>query len=111
MNAPAGEWLEALRRECRRSSQARAAARIGYSAAVVNQVLKGTYNGDLQRVQLAVEGALLGATVECPVLGEMRRDVCLGHQGREFAATSPLRVRLYHACRNGCPHSRVGGER
>lgn len=105
------EWIAALRAECKRTgSQARVGARLGYSGAVINQVLKGTYRGNLQRVQEAVEGALLGATVECPVLGELPRDACLRHQQRPFAATNPSRVQLYYACRSGCPHSRLPQE-
>ena len=104
------EWLAALRAECAVSTQARVAARIGYSAAVVNQVLKGTYKGDVNRVREAVEGGLLGAAVECPVLGELARHRCLENQRRAFGATNPVRVELYRACRSGCPHSRVGGD-
>lgn len=103
-------WIEALRAECERSSQATVARQIGYSPAVVNQVLKGTYKGDVSRVQAIVEGALLGATVNCPVVGELARNTCLDHQRAPFAATNATRVRLYRACRSGCPHSRMGDE-
>lgn len=100
-------WLDALRRECEKSSQERIARRLGVSAAVINQALKGKYKGNIDRIQALVEGAFMGATVDCPMIGEMPRDRCIEHQGRPFAATNPARVQLYHACRNGCPNSRI----
>ncbi|HYW03585.1 MAG TPA: XRE family transcriptional regulator [Gammaproteobacteria bacterium] len=103
-------WVGRLRSECIRRSQARVARDLGYSAAVINQALKGTYRGDLTRLREVVEGRLMGATVDCPVLGDMPRDVCLDNQRRPFAATNPTRVQLYHACRSGCPHSRLQEE-
>lgn len=99
------DWLTVLAEACRDSSQAAVAARIGYSATVVNQVLKGKYTGDLRAVEQAVRGALLSYTIECPVLGALPAHLCLEHQRRPFAATNPLRVRLYRACRT-CTHRR-----
>ena len=101
------EWLAALRAEAQRTSQRLAGTVIGYSAAAVSLVLKGTYTGNLDRIESAVKGALLGATIECPVLSTLRRDVCAAHQVRKFAATNPMRIELYHACRSGCPHSNI----
>lgn len=97
------DWKDILSLECKRTGQRAAGERIGYSAAVVSQVLKGTYKGDEQRVQQAVEGALMGLTVDCPVIGEIPRNVCLEYQRREFAATNPMRVALSRACPT-CPH-------
>lgn len=103
----ANDWLVVLQEACTGSSQAAVAKRIGYSAAVVNQVLKGTYKGDLARVQQAVEGALMGLTVECPIVGELARNRCLEYQRRGFAATNPFRVSLAKACPT-CPNRRGG---
>lgn len=102
MTAP-DDWKDVLALACQRSTQAAVARRIGYSAGVISGVLKGTYKGDESRVQQAVEGALMGLTVECPVIGELPRNVCLEYQRREFAATNPLRVQLSRACPS-CPH-------
>lgn len=99
------DWLTVLREACAASSQAAVARRLDYSAAVVNQVLKGTYTGDLRSVRKAVEGALMGLTVNCPVIGELPRHRCLEYQRRGFAATNPLRVALAQACPT-CPHRR-----
>lgn len=103
-------WIEVLQAACKASSQSAVAKRLGYSTTVVNQVLKGSYTGDLQRVQLAVEGALMGATVDCPILGDIPRLACVDHQRHAqgaFVATNPTRVQLRRACPT-CPN-RTGG--
>lgn len=104
MNA---DWIDILAAECTRTSQKRAADLIGYSPAVVNQVLKGTYKGDMSAVEVAVKGALMHMTVDCPVIGTLPANRCLEYQRLPFAATNPQRVQLYRACRSGCPHSRL----
>jgi hypothetical protein len=103
-------WIEALAAEATRTSGNAAAARIGYSPAVVSAVLSRTYRGDYTRVAEKVAGALMGVTVDCPVLGEIARDRCLDEQTRGFSASSSVRARLYRACRGNCPHSRIKGD-
>ena len=103
------EWVAALAKSCDRSDQKQTAYRIGYSPPVVNQVLKRTYKGNLKRVQTAVEGALMAATVDCPVVGEIGADKCLQIQRQALAPTNPERVKLWRACRGGCRHSRIQG--
>jgi len=102
---PESDWITVLRETCAKRSQAKVAERIGYSATVVNQVLKGTYKGDLKAVQRAVEGALMGLTVDCPVVGEMPRNRCLEFQRQRFAATNPMRVQFALQCPT-CPNRR-----
>lgn len=106
MNAPTA-WLDVLRRACEKNSQAAVARRLGLSPATVNQVLKGSYKGSLRAVEERVRGALMGLTVDCPILGDIRRNVCLDWQAKPFAATNEQRVMLYRACRSGCPHSKL----
>ncbi len=106
MNAIVREpWIEMLDSACQTSTRAAVAKRIDYSPAVVTEVLKGTYRGDLTRVQRAVEGALMKTTVECPVVGEIQQQKCISHQRASFRATNPAAVQLYKACRSGCTHS------
>lgn len=100
------DWVRALAQACDRTSQKKLAQEIGYSATVVNQVIKGTYKGDLTAVESAVRGALLDYKVECPVLGELRAHHCLEHQRQPFSTANPQRIRLYRACRSGCPHAK-----
>lgn len=101
------DWIEVLRAAAAASSQSEVAGRIGYSTAVVNQVLKGTYKGDMKRVERAVQGALMGATVNCPEIGEIPRQRCVEHQRAPFRITNPTAVRIYKACRSGCPNSLI----
>lgn len=103
----APDWVLVLAAESDRITAAAAAKRIGYSGGAVSSVLRAKYPGDLAAVEGSVRGALMGAVVECPVLGEIGRDQCLREQGMPRAATSAVRSRLYHACRSGCPHSRL----
>lgn len=101
------DWIVVLRSACRRETQAAVARRLGVSPTMVNQALKGVYRGDLEGLQSRVEGALMGQHVICPVLGQLPRNECMDHQARPFATTNPLRLRMYRACRAGCPHSRL----
>jgi hypothetical protein len=104
------DWVRVLAEEANRTSGSRAAARIGLSGALVSNVIADKYPGDMARVEGIVRGALMGLTVECPVLGEIRRDQCLAEQRKPFSATSSVRSRLYRACRAGCPHSHLNRE-
>ncbi len=101
------EWVHIFAGACDSASQKKVADQLGYSPTVINQVIGNKYPGDLSAVKTAVEGALMGYTVDCPELGEMKANVCLAHQGRKFTPTNHMRVRLYKACRSGCPHSRI----
>jgi len=104
------DWIDILRAESARTSQSRVGQRIGYSATVVSRVLAGDYKGDTGSVEDAVRGALMGETVDCPVIGDIPRNRCIEHQRKEFGATNPMRVQLYRACRSGCPNSRLEHE-
>lgn len=100
------DWVTVLAEECDATSQAATARRIGYSPAVVNTVLKAAYKGDVSAVEQAVKGALLDATVNCPVAGPLAAHVCLEYQRRPFKPTNAQRVKLYKTCHGGCPHKR-----
>ena len=99
------DWLVVLRQASKARKQSVVAAEIGYSATVVSQVLSGTYKGDLRAVQQKVEGALMGLTVECPVIGTLPRNRCLEYQRQPFAATNHIRVQFSRACPT-CPNRR-----
>lgn len=105
MSTATPEWIAILRAACTQRSQAAVARELGYTSPVVCQVLKGTYKGDVNRVQAAVEGALMQLQVDCPVLGLISRQRCVENQRRPFTPTNPMNVQLYRACRSGCPHS------
>lgn len=101
------DWVDVLRAECEKSSQSAVSRQLDYSPAVINQVLKGTYKGDVSKVEAAVKGCFMNEIVACPVVGEIATNICLSYQKQPFAAINPLRVQLYKACRAGCPHSRL----
>ena len=98
-------WLDALREYRDTHGGKKAAETIGYSSGVVSQVLSGKYPGDLLAVRQKVEGALMGLSVACPVIGDLPRNRCLDYQRQGFGATNPMRVRLAHACPT-CPNRR-----
>lgn len=106
MSAPEPEWMAALRAYSKLHGQKAAGALIGYSNGLVSAVLKGKYTGDLNSVKALVEGALLRRTVDCPVVGDIPRNVCINHQRRanDPKATNPHRVALAEECPK-CPHA------
>ena len=107
------EWVAELAGVVERGSQGRAAKRIGYSASVVSAVLSKTYIGSYETVEKSVRGALMGETLQCPVLGAITKSTCLDHQKKAqapFSNSSSMRIAISRMCRSGdCPHSRIGG--
>ena len=102
------DWISELKAECAKTSQARVAKEMGYSAATISLVLKGRYAGDLSAVERTFNGCFKNALLICPVLGELSVDRCIRYQKQKFSAVNPQRVALYKACRNGCPHFKKG---
>lgn len=103
------EWVVTLAEACDRTSQNAIARKLNYSGSVVSAVINRTYKGGYDTVEQAVRGSLLAETHDCPVLGELPKNDCLGHQKKagKFQPTSAMRVQLYRACRGDCPHSRM----
>lgn len=102
----APDWILVLAELVDQHGLKGAEKRIGAGASTISQVLSNNYRGVIGNIEARVRGALMGMTVDCPIKGEMRRDVCLEWQGKPFAPTSSDRARMYHACRSGCPHSK-----
>lgn len=106
---PLPDWIEALARACDERTQRETAIRVGYSQAVVNQVLGRSYPGDYASVEAAVRGALMGMVVDCPIYGPIARDACQRNQRLPKGPTGdPARRALRAAC-PVCPH-RIGGD-
>lgn len=101
------DWVEVLAGACQRTSQTRVAALIDRSPAVVSQVLRRKYPGDMAALEDLVRGALMAGTVACPALGNLPSNECRGWmaKARSFGNTNALRVRMYRACR-ACPRFR-----
>jgi len=102
-------WLEVLQAEVLASSLAQVADKLGLSRTLISQVCNQKYPGDLARVQTLVEGTLMGHTVTCPILGEIPVHQCLAHQRKSASevGSSPMEIKLWKACRSGCPHSQL----
>ncbi|WP_425072556.1 hypothetical protein [Sagittula sp. S175] len=100
-------WVRVLAEECDRTSQNKAAARIGRSASLVSTVLAGTYQGNMATVEDVVRGALLAETLSCPALGEIGKKDCRDwrSRSREFRNVNTLYVQMFRAC-NRCPRNK-----
>lgn len=109
---PAGVpiFVMVLAEEANRKSLTAAAKAIGYSDGLVSNVISNTYGAGTDRIEAKVRGALMHEKVLCPIIGEIGRDRCLDEQAMPKLATSSIRSKLYRACRNGCPHSRIKTE-
>ncbi|WFE92284.1 transcriptional regulator [Roseibium porphyridii] len=105
----APDWIEELADMAERRGLNACATQLGYSSATISQTISNKYRGDLSKIEDKVRGALMGKTVMCPILGELGRHKCLNWQTKPRAITNATRTKMYHACRNGCPHSRLKG--
>jgi hypothetical protein len=103
----APDWVEALARACAASSQNAVAARLNRSAALVSQVLRRKYPGDLSAVEERVRGVLMAKAVACPALGTLPVHECQDWRvkARTFSNHNGVRVRMFRAC-NRCPLNR-----
>tara|TARA_B100002049_G_C16070354_1_gene372504 strand:- start:1423 stop:1752 length:330 start_codon:yes stop_codon:yes gene_type:complete len=104
-------WLCTLKAEVAKQGMRAVAEKLGVSKATVSQVVNDKYKASTQTIQQRVEGVFMASMVDCPILDEIPLNVCLEHQARKFAATNHVRVALYKACRNGCPHSKICGSK
>jgi DNA-binding transcriptional regulator YdaS (Cro superfamily) len=106
-------WLDALRAERARTTQARVATRLGVSEGTVSQVLSGTYQADTSRIERRVRGELMGQEVSCRVLMDISMKLCQDVQERpRGAGSNPSYLQCHAACRGlgrwedagPCPH-------
>ena len=104
----APEWVIVLAECCDRMTQSALARKLGVSGAMINQALKNTYAGRLDRLEQRVRGELMRETHACPVLGEITKRRCIDEQGRSYSATNAVRVELRRACPR-CPN-RLGAK-
>ncbi|MEW6125071.1 MAG: transcriptional regulator [Pseudomonadota bacterium] len=97
------DWILALAGACQAENQTVVAGRLGVSGSMLSGALANSYPSPLDKLEGRVRGALMGATVACPVLGEIGRDQCIAHQAKPFSAASSVAVRLHSACKD-CPN-------
>lgn len=80
-------------------SQSKVAEDLGVSPAVVNNLLKDRYPGDVAGMADRIRGQYMAETVSCPVLGTLGRRHCLDYQARPLVFTNSQRSALYRACK------------
>jgi hypothetical protein len=107
-NGRAPDWVIALAEEADRAratgkSQGDLGERLGLSGSVISAIIGHTYPGRYDMAEAKVRGALMRATVTCPVEGVIGRDRCAGNQARKFSAANPSLAKFPHACRE-CPN-------
>lgn len=101
------DWVARLAAECQATSQNAVAKRLNRSASLISNVLRAKYPGDMDGFEDIVRGALMSATIECPVLGDLPTHVCRAWRDRskDFAGHNALRVSMYRACTR-CPRNK-----
>lgn len=101
------EWIARLADECAGSSQNQVAKRIGRSAAVISNVLRRKYTGDMAAVEDRFKGVFMAETVDCPELGKLPANQCRDwrEKARRFSNVNTLRIRMFRACKR-CPLNR-----
>jgi hypothetical protein len=108
------DWVLALAEACDASSQGKVAVRLGCSKALVSRLIRNDYAGAAAgKTEAAVRRVLMDGATACPVLGSISGERCLSEQRRPFDSSNHLTVRLWRACRGGCPHfirANKGGE-
>ena len=95
------EWVIVMAEAADASSQADVGRKLGVSPAQVNQALRNTYAGRIDRLEARVRGELMNEKVGCPVLGEITKRRCLDEQRRNAGTPqNAVRVELRRACRS-----------
>ena len=98
------DWVVALAEECDRTSQPKAARRIGKSAAAVNLVLGALYPARTTKIEAAVRCVLMNAAISCPELGSISAEQCRANQAEPYSNQNPTKINLFRACRVTCPN-------
>lgn len=100
------EWVADLARECEATSQNKVAAAMGYSAALISQLLRAKYPGDLDAVREIFVSVYQQELIDCPMIGGMPAQDCREwrDKAKAYVDTSNFRVRMYRAC-NACPRN------
>lgn len=102
------DWVRVLAGACDASSQSKVARQLGYTAAVISEVIRHQYGAGYDRVADKVRGVLMAETVSCPYGGEIALTVCHRHQDRVAAGdtTHSMIVALRGVCPT-CRHWRM----
>jgi len=98
------DWVAALAEACDRESQNKVARQMGRSASLVSNILRNRYPADTSIIEDIVRGTFMSENVDCPVLGEIGKQVCRKwrSKARQFENVNSQQVTMYRAC-NRCP--------
>ncbi len=91
--------MELLTKAVAEYGQAAVARKLKYSASAVNQILKGKYAGNTDKLLQKVAEVYGADTVQCPVMGEIALSKCADERRKPFAPSSPQRAKLWRACK------------
>jgi hypothetical protein len=103
-NGRTPDWVIALAAEADRfqaegKSQGDLGRALGLAGSIISAVIGKSYGGRYDMAEAKVRGALMNATVSCPVEGTIGRDRCAMNQALKFSAANPVRARFPFACR------------
>lgn len=100
------DFVEALVRACDAagSSQNKVASKIGYSGAVISQIIRNSYGAETGTLEARVRAVYMDGAVDCPALGSIEAAGCLAWRDKAKAlrSASPLVVQMFNQCRR-CP--------
>lgn len=101
----APDWIVALARCADGPDSLNAiGAKLGVSGGALSAVISHSYPGGYARIEVRVRGALMAATVNCPVEGEIARNRCADNQVSKPSSASPARAQFPFRCKT-CPHA------
>ena len=103
------EWVQVLRGAVEERGKEAVAGALGCSRATVHQLMTGRYTSPIDKWRTKVMAELARDRVQCPILGPIDMVECRKHRTRDFAATSPVRVKLFKTCPRS-EERRVGKE-
>lgn len=94
------DWVEALAQECQRTSQNKAAQVLGYSNGAVSMVIRNKYVANSQGIEMAVRGALMSESIDCPFIGMIGKDVCRQWRikRKRGVRANRLQIQMARAC-------------
>ena len=96
---PVSNRMQLFEKAVTDKGQAQVARDMGYSASAVNQVVRGKYQGGLDRFLERAAEVYGKEKVSCPVLGMITLRRCSEERRKPFSTSSPQRVQLFRVCK------------
>jgi hypothetical protein len=97
-------WLDILHEQAEKSTITEIARQLDYSRTSISLVMSGRYDGSTAKIAAKVI-EIFTDRVSCPHFGcDLTKAVCGDHQSRQMPTSDAAALRLWMACRNGCPN-------